>query len=127
LARGHLLVGAFTLAVFLLSGVYLRTHNPPLPQLEPGLHALFVSRHIYILAAALLNLVVGAYLRPAAVGRRIQRIGSLLLMLGAVLLMAAFVVEPIARESRTPFSSFGIFAVFGGSLSHVVAGVRRRD
>jgi len=120
-------IGAITLAAFLLSGIHMRTHNPPLPQLEGDLHWLFVSRHIYILSAALLNLVLGAYIGPVTPrAARWQRIGSLLILVGAVLLMTAFIIEPMAGRSRTPVSSFGLFALFGGTLCHVGAALPRR-
>jgi hypothetical protein len=122
----HLVVGGSALAAFLVSGAYMRAHNPPIAALEPGLHRMFTSRHIYILAAALLNLVLGVYARPAV--RRwawaIQRGGSLLLVVAAALLVAAFVAEPMAGANRTPVSSFGLFSLFAGSLLHVGAALR---
>jgi hypothetical protein len=123
LARAHLLVGAMTLIAFLLSGAYMALHRPPLGALEPGLHMTFISRHIYMLAAALMNLVLGSYLRPTATrsARSAQWIGSLLLMLSAGLLLAAFVGEPVAGRYRTPISALGLYSLFAGSLLHVGA------
>jgi len=128
LARSHLLVGAVTLVAFLISGAYMRGHDPPLAVLEPGPHLMFTSRHIYILAAALMNLVLGAYLRPTATraARAVQWAGSLLLLLAAGLLLAAFVVEPVAGRYRTPVSAYGLYSLFAGSLLHVGAALRTR-
>jgi uncharacterized membrane protein len=128
LAKWHLMVGGATLTVFLISGVYMRWHDPAVGALEPGLHVMFTSRHIYILAAALIHLVLGAYVRPAATGRAsaVQRAGSLLLVVAAGLLMAAFVVEPMAGRYRTSVSSFGLYSLFAGTLMHVGAALCRR-
>jgi len=57
----HLLVGAATLLAFFVSGVYLLKREPPLSSLERGLRFLYRSRHIYILAAATANLLLGSY------------------------------------------------------------------
>jgi hypothetical protein len=128
LATIHLLVGSVTLVVFLVSGGYMRLHDPPIDALGPGLHLMFVSRHIYILAAALIHLVLGAYVRPAPTrgARVVQRIGSILLVVAAGLLIAAFVGEPMAGRYRTPVSSFGLYSLFAGALLHVGASLRKR-
>jgi uncharacterized membrane protein len=124
----HLLVGGVTLAVFLISGAYMRFHDPPIDALGPGLHLMFVSRHIYILGAALIHLVLGAYVRPAATpgARVVQRTGSVLLVVAAGLLIAAFIGEPMAGRYRTPISSFGLYSLFAGALLHVGSALRKR-
>src|SRR4029079_17741872 len=98
LASTHLVVGAITLAAFLGSGTYMLFHDPPLPDLPLGPHVMFTSRHIYILAAALLHLVLGAYVAPAAnrQTRVSQRAGSLFLITASALIAFAFVYEPMA-------------------------------
>ena len=128
LAIGHLTIGGATLVVFLLSGIYMRVHDPALRTLDPGLHVMFTSRHIYILAIALLHLVLGAYVQQAETRRThiAQRVGSLLLVVAAGLLIAAFVIEPMAGRYRTPVSSFGLYAMFAGALLHVSAVLYKR-
>ena len=129
LARAHLLVGAMALVAFLLSGAYMAFHHPPLGALGPGMHMMFISRHIYMLAAALMNLVLGSYLLPTVSrgARSAQWIGSLLLMLSAGLLLAAFVGEPVAGRYRTPISALGLYSLLAGSLLHVGAVLRTRS
>lgn len=126
--RLHLWVGFVTLTAFLASGMYMRLHTPPVAALGDGRHVMFTSRHIYILAAALVNLVLGAYVTSA--GRRAARvtqsIGSTLLVVAAALLIAAFVSEPVAGRGRTIVSSLGLYALFAGSLLHVFAALTRR-
>ena len=120
--RIHLVVGAVTLAAFLASGIYMRSMDRPE---DLGRLVMFTSRHIYILSAALINLLLGAYVTPAATGRArmSQRLGSLLLIVAVALLVVAFAAEPVAGRPRTAVSSFGLYALFAGSLLHVVARV----
>ncbi|TAH36947.1 MAG: hypothetical protein EYC70_08160 [Planctomycetota bacterium] len=128
-ARWHLLVGGTTLVIFLATGAYMRLREPAVSTLEPGMRLMFISRHIYILAAALLHLVLGTYVRPAATrrARAIQAVGSLLLVVASALLIAAFVVEPVAGRSRTLVSSCGLYALFAGTLLHASTALRRRS
>jgi hypothetical protein len=44
-----------------------------------------------------------------------------------VLLIAAFVMEPVARHARTPASSFGLYTLLAGVLLHVIAARRRAN
>ncbi len=123
----HRVVGLLALGAFLASGAYMRYHQPPLAELGEARHASYLSRHIFILAAALLNLVLGSYVCSEATlwRRRAQFVGSGLLVFAAAMLVAAFLVEPASGRGRTPVSSFGLYALFGGSLAHFVARVGR--
>ena len=126
--RLHLVVGFVALSVFLASGMYMRLHTPPVAALGEGPHVMFTSRHIYILAAALVHLVLGSYVVSAAsrAGRATQMIGSMLLVSAAALLIAAFITEPVAGRGRTAVSSLGLYALFAGSLLHVLAALVTR-
>jgi hypothetical protein len=123
----HRGVGIVTLVVFLVSGQYMKFHQPPMSELDPGPHVMFTSRHIYMLAAALVNLTLGAYVAPALGRRRqwVQALGSTLLVLSAILLMAAFVYEPVSGRGRSAVSSYGLYSLFAGSLLHFVTTLRR--
>ena len=125
----HLLIGFVTLAAFLASGMYMRLHNPPVRALPDGTHMLFTSRHIYILGAALVHLVLGAYVAPmtSRAGRVTQMLGSVLLSIAPVLLIAAFLIEPGVGLPRTRYSQLGLYALFAGSLLHVVAALLSRS
>src|SRR5262249_36151284 len=120
--------GAGTLLAFLVSGVYMLKHEPPLSSLERGLHFLYRSRHIYILAAATANLLLGSYVQPVLgrTRRRLQWVGSGLLLLSSLLLVVAFVVEPAAGRDPSAVSAFGIFPLLAGTLLHVGVGLRHR-
>jgi hypothetical protein len=125
----HRSVGLVTLVVFLVSGQYMKFHQPPMSELDPGPHVMFTSRHIYMLAAALVNLTLGAYVVPALGRRRqwVQALGSTLLVLSAILLIAAFVVEPMSGRGRTVVSSYGLYSLLAGSLLHFATTLRRNS
>jgi hypothetical protein len=80
--RLHLSIGLLTLVAFLLSGQFLRYHQPPLSALDPTVRLMFRSRHIYILASALVNLMIGLYMDIHPTGWRglVRGFGSALLL-----------------------------------------------
>jgi hypothetical protein len=89
------------------------------------------SRHIYILAAGLINLMLGLYLHLQAAGWRktAQTAGSGLLLGSTVLLILAFVIEPErAFQPEMWWSATGLYALFLGCMAHFVGsfGTRRR-
>jgi hypothetical protein len=90
---------------------------------------MYLSRHIYMLAPAMVHLVLSVHASPAPHPRllRLQWAGTILLVVSAILLVVAFVVEPIAGRGRTGVSAFGIFSLVAGTLFHVIAtGLSRR-
>jgi hypothetical protein len=86
---------------------------------------MYRSRHPYILAGGLVNLVLGLYLQRHAAGWRrvVQAAGSAFLMGSPALLVLAFAVEPgrgFQEEMR--WSAAGLYAPFVGSMVHWFAG-----
>jgi hypothetical protein len=127
LRRVHLWFGLAALVTFLSTGAYMRLRVPPVAELDVAQRIFFRSRHIYILAGALVHLLLGAYLSPAP-GRRariVQAVASGLIFLSVALLVAAFVVEAPAMNLEGPAGGFGLYALFAGVLLHVLAGTRR--
>jgi hypothetical protein len=101
---------------------------PRVEELDVAQRIFFRSRHIYILAGALIHLVLGAYFTPAP-GRRAriaQAAGSGLLFLAVALLVTAFVVERAAPTFEDAAAVYGLYALLGGVILHVCAGARRR-
>jgi len=115
--RLHLVAGIAALFIFLATGIYMRTHHP----LVEENRLLFRSRHIYILSAALANLLLGAYVRPAI--RWMQWIGSVLLLLSPLLLVTAFIIEPVSGQPPGVFSRLGLYVLLAGTLLHTLATV----
>src|SRR5277367_6736729 len=94
--RFHLIAGIIAVTVFLITGLFMRHHQPPLETLGDAARLMYRSRHIYILAAGLINLILGLYLQRQAAGwRRIaQNAGSGLILASLVPLVLAFILEP---------------------------------
>jgi hypothetical protein len=90
---------------------------------------MYVSRHIYLLGAALVNLVLGLYFRmnPHGWRKALQRIGSPLILLSPVFLLLAFFEEPaLGMAGRSWRSFFGLIALFAGVMTHAVASFVRK-
>src|ERR1700751_353121 len=122
----HLIAGLLGVLVFVLSGQVMRSHKPPVRSLKDGQRMMYVSRHIYILGSALVNLPLGIYLKLEGRGwrRKLQVAGSLLILTSLALLTLAFVDEPGAGiAGRSLRSAFGWFTLLGGALAHFFAKV----
>ena len=104
-------------------------HHPGMQSLTADVRMMYVSRHIYLLGAALVNLVLGLYLQmqPSGWRRVLQQIGSLLILLSAVSLLLAFMAEPaLGMAGRSWRSYFGLIALFAGVMAHTVASIARK-
>ncbi|MBM4218364.1 MAG: hypothetical protein FJ171_01750 [Gammaproteobacteria bacterium] len=126
LRTAHLVVGAITVSAFLVTGLVMSGHHPALATLDWGDRLLFRSRHIYILAAGLVNLALGLrYALPDGAGRRGAAIaGSLLALASAVMLFFAFFAEPMAGRAPGALSASGLYALFAGVMLQAAASLR---
>jgi hypothetical protein len=126
--RLHLIVGHIVVLAFIASGQIMAHHEPHMAALSPEVRLLFRSRHIYLLAGALVNLMAGLYLqlRPAGWRRVLQLTGSVFLLLAPVLLLIAFLTEPqYGLRGTLRFGRGGILAMALGTLAHLLSGVGR--
>jgi hypothetical protein len=90
---------------------------------------MYVSRHIYLLAGALVNGVLGIYLQlqPPGWRRVMQIIGSILILTSVLLLSIAFLAEPpLGMAGRGWRSLLGMVSLFVGVMSHLVANAGAR-
>lgn len=128
LRTAHLVVGAITVGAFLVTGLVMYGHNPPLSSLGWDDRLLFRSRHIYILAAGLVNLALGLrYALPEGARRRGTAIaGSVLALASTVMLFFAFFAEPMAGRGPGTLSQFGLYALFGGVMLQAAASLQFR-
>ena len=125
--RVHLLLGIVLVIVFLLTGQYMEyVHNRTLPD---GMRMLYRSRHIYLLLNALINISLGLYVQfdPRGWRRSLQLIGSVLVMLAPILLLAGFFYEPPLGAEETKIAPFGIFATAIGVMLHLINALRRKN
>ena len=124
LRRVHLVIGMVAVVAFLLSGQVMGHHHPRMEQLSADRRMMYVSRHIYLLAAALVNTVLGLYLEldPSNWRRGLQLVGSMLMLASVFSLTLAFLVEPpLGIAGRGWRSSVGLIALFAGVMAHLVA------
>jgi hypothetical protein len=125
----HLLIGLLALLAFLITGQFIRHHQPPTPQLDDALRLLLRSRHIYILASALVNLMLGLYLESKPGWRGVtQAAGSCMAMASPLFLILAFAAEPAQGFQPEMFrSSAGLYLLFLGSMLHLITGSRSKE
>jgi hypothetical protein len=122
----HLVAGIIAVTAFLITGQFMRHHLPPMATLGDATRLMFRSRHIYILAAGLVNLMLGLYLEPqvASWRRTVQSAGSVLLLSSLVPLILAFVLEPERGfQPDMQWSAAGLYALFGGCMAHFVSAI----
>jgi hypothetical protein len=121
--KAHLLAGIIAVTAFLVTGQIMAHRTPPMATLGADVRLLFRSRHIYILAAGLVNLMLGLYMQPQTGWRGVGRsIGSGLVVLSPAMLIIAFAIEPrrgFQEEMR--WSAAGLYALFGGSVAHLAS------
>jgi hypothetical protein len=121
--RIHLIIGLLGVIAFVQTGQVMARHVPDVHILSSEVQMMYVSRHIYLLGAALVNVVLGLYLQvqPPGWRRVMQLIGSLLILLSPVSLLLAFVAEPVLGIAGRGWQSyFGLIGLFAGVMTHTV-------
>jgi hypothetical protein len=121
--RLHLAVGSLALLGFVLTGQYMDRVHAHLVGMPDGPRLLYRSAHIYLLFAALLNLLLGAYLRPAPQHgvRLLQGAASVTLLALPALFAVAFFREPALAGLERPWARPAIYLSLGAVLAHVAA------
>src|ERR1700730_17694715 len=115
--RAHLTIGLLGVLAFLITGQVMGHHTPKMQFLSSDVHMMYVSRHIYLLGAALVNVVLGLYVhfRPPGWRRVLQQIGRLSAPLSRFLLLLSFIAEPKrGLAGRGWRCLFGLYSLFGG-------------
>ena len=123
--RAHQIVGLATLAVFLGTGVYMRTHFPGIYRSDAGIRMMFRANHVYILLTALLNLGLGSYvvLYAQRWRRALQWAGSGLVLIATPVLIAAFFYEPVRGSWQRPMTLHSVVLLLVGTLLHLISGI----
>lgn len=125
--RTHLIVGLAGVAAFLGTGLYMDRVHGHLHGYDDTVRMLYRSTHIYLLLSASINVMTGLYLRPAeSTSRRLlQGLGSVALLVGPPLFLAAFCVEPYLSDLARPWSRIAIYLTLAGVVLHLLSAVTR--
>ena len=119
----HTIFGLVTVIVFLLTGQYMDKYLHHLHGRLDGPRMLYRTRHIFILLSGLLHIGIGTYFtfQKTQAGRITQILGSVLIVLATVLFVVAFFYEPNLADLKTPLSHWGMYAIFAGTLLHLLS------
>ena len=120
----HLVVGWLTVAAFLATGLFMRLGYPGVAPPDLAHRVFFRTHHLYLLAAALVNLLAGTGLRTArgpGPRPRLTVAASTLLLVSPPLLLLGFATEHMASALRGEATSFGWYALAAGVLLHLLA------
>lgn len=126
----HLFAGLLGFVAFVVTGQYLELARAHLPEMPDAPRLMYRSAHIYVLYAALLNLVLATYLKPlsAQPAKRLQVTGSLIILVVPVLLVVSFFAESHNDNSLSrPVGVVGIYLSLLGVALHLFAAFASRE
>jgi hypothetical protein len=121
----HFVVGWATVLAFLATGLFMRLGYPGVATPDLAHRVFFRTHHLYLLAAALVNLSAGASLRIAGARSprpRLALAASTLLLASPPLLLLGFATEHLTPTLRGEATSLGWYALAAGTLLHLLAG-----
>ena len=120
--NAHLIVGWLGVLVFLGTGVVMRVSFPDVYADEEALRYIYRANHVYVLAASLVNLVLGMYLVTYEPPWKLwlARIGSALVIASPVILVAAFFLEAPNVTPMRVMTLTGIAFLGAGVAGHAV-------
>lgn len=125
----HLIFGIAVFVVFLVTGKLMRVDFPDKEIISQDFRLLMRSRHIYILLASFVHIVLGVYLQIHKEKWRkyVQTFASVLLFAGTLLLIWAFFYETYATKSFSEISRWGLYLSLGGTIFHLFGGFRLKS
>ncbi len=108
--------------VFLLTGQYMDRNFNHLVDMNDLPRALMRAQHLYILLAALINIVLGCYLtvsKDKLLGT-FQIFGSLLIVIATLILLYSFFVELPSDHIERPLCRKALYTMLAGVFGHGV-------
>lgn len=123
--RLHLIFASVFLLLFVASGLYMKNVLPPFNNELDGARMIYRASHLYLLFAALLNLLAGAHWQTLGnkLCSQIQVLGSTLLLGSLPVLGLAFLLEPSQHWVMRPLTMAGCWLALLGTLLHAGAGL----
>jgi hypothetical protein len=125
----HLIFGIVVFITFLVTGRLMRWDFPDKDAIPQDFRILMRSRHIYILLAALIHLVLGVYLKihKETLQKYVQYFASALLFAGTILLVYAFFYETYTAHGFSQFSRNGLYLSLAGTIFHLLGGLKAKE
>jgi len=125
----HLVFGILVYIVFLITGKFMRVDFPDKEIIPAEFRLLMRSRHIYILLAGLIHIVLGVYLqkRLEIWRKALQTFGSVLLFAGTASLVWAFIYETYTTKQFSEVSRAGLYATLTGTIFHLFGGFQLKS
>lgn len=123
----HLLIGALTLGVFLLTGLYMKFNFPSVYESNEAIRYQFRANHIYILMIGLINVVTSLVPLPQGKNWRskVYTLGSVFVMLAPLLLISAFFIEPVRAIPQRPLTLYGAILTGAGVVFLAISHLRK--
>ncbi|WP_460218652.1 hypothetical protein [Psychroserpens sp. MEBiC05023] len=120
LGKIHLFLGISIVIIFLLTGQYMHHKYDHLKDMELMNRALFRAGHLYILLFGLINVAIGAYIKPLKhkLLSKIQNFGSVPIIISSALIIYAFFTELPTEHIERPLSRLSLYMVFFGVTIH---------
>ena len=114
----HNVVGFGGLLVFLVTGLYMKTQFPALYDGNEASRMMFRASHIYLLLAALLNIVVANQSLPQLRQSLhiVWTLASLLLVAAPMLFCIGFFYESPSYNIGRPFTVWAVWGMLVGVL-----------
>ncbi len=124
----HFWTGIVFVIIFLLTGQYMDLAHNHLEGMADGPRMIYRSGHIYILFAAVLNLVSGIYWNELpGFRKKLQILASVLLLLLPWVLLYGFFQEPHLKGLARPWSSMALYGTFGVAVVLAAVGIGRKE
>ena len=123
MARLHRLAGLGFVLLFIATGVWLRFRGQAVIDQDDAIRFSLRANHVYILFAGLVNIAVGLNPPHPAVPwrRRLQLVGSAVLLMAPLLLLVAFIVEGPQARAHRPLTSIGVILMFLAVMCQIPA------
>jgi hypothetical protein len=126
--RLHLAIGFAGVVAFLMTGQYMDRWLGHLAGMADLPRMLYRSAHIYLLFAALLNVLLGLSAEdPPGWRRGVTRVGSMLILIAPAMILIGFSLESTRTDFERPFVGFAIYGCFAGVLLQAIARIAARQ
>ena len=116
----HLIFGFLMFITFLLTGQYMDRNFNHLADMADLPRALMRAQHLYILLAALINMVLGGYLTVSKdkLVAAFQIFGSLMIVAATLMLTYSFFTELPSERIERPLCRMALYTMLAGGLGH---------